>query len=278
MNTPAEAMMPEPWEVIEHRVETYDTFTLVMKPVAPTSRFQFSPGQFNMLYVLGVGEVPISISSDCQESKHIHHTIRNVGYVTDALRKLKPGSQLGLRGPYGSAWPIETAHGKDLIIMTGGIGLAPLRPVVYHVAKHRDKFDRVYLLYGSRSPDDLLYPDECQDWKDKYQIDVRITVDSASPQWLGNVGVVTRLLEQIDFDPLNSVAMLCGPEIMMRFSALELQDRGLKEKQLILSMERNMKCAIGFCGHCQYGPHFICKDGAVFNYATVKDLLKIRDF
>lgn len=248
------------------------TWTLEAEDGAP---FHFQPGQFNMVNLWGVGEVPISISGDA-ESGVLVHTTRAVGGVTRALQKCLPGDRIGIRGPFGSAWPVDAARGGDLLIVAGGIGLAPLRPVVYHALRHRAEYRRVCLLYGTRTPLDILYRDELERWEREGDIDVLVTVDRAAGGWRGHVGVVTRLLDAIAFDPATAVAVSCGPEIMMHFTALGLQKQGVGADRIWLSMERNMKCAIGHCGHCQWGPFFVCRDGPVFRLDRIQALLNIE--
>jgi NAD(P)H-flavin reductase len=182
-----------------------------------------------------------------------------------------------VRGPFGTAWPTGTLAGKDVVFVTGGIGLAPLRPSIYQIAAHRDRYGSVSILYGARTPHDLLYTDELETWRAAAGIDVQVTVDSAETGWEGRVGLVTKLIPGARFDPANTVALICGPEVMMRFTILELKERGLGDEQIYVSLERNMKCGAGLCGHCQFGPYFICKNGAVFRYDNVSDLMKIRE-
>jgi NAD(P)H-flavin reductase len=266
-------MLPSPFSVQRVRQETHDTFTLELKPANGNGQFSFKPGQFNMIYVFGIGEVPISISGDPNTVKTLIHTIRAVGAVTKAMRLLKPGQILGIRGPYGSPWPVEKAVGSDVVIIAGGIGLAPLRPAMYRLIAERQKYGRVVLLYGARTPEEILFGRELEQWRAHLDLEVYVTVDRAMGGWRGNVGFVTTLVSKAPFDPLNSVAMVCGPEVMMRFAVMELQKRGVKADKIYISMERNMKCAVGFCGHCQFGPLVVCKDGPVFSYDRVKDLL-----
>jgi NAD(P)H-flavin reductase len=272
-----EPMLPALFQIKTVRNETHDTFTIDLEPVNGTAEFPFKAGQFNMLYSFGVGEVPISISGDPTDSSVLIHTIRSVGAVTNAIRTLKRGNFLGVRGPFGSHWPMQEAIGSDIVIVAGGIGLAPLRPALYHVLSQREKYGKVVLLYGTRTPDDILYRRELERWRSRFDLDVYITVDRAPSGWRGNVGVVTTLLQKAPFDPLNAVAMVCGPEVMMRFTVQELQKRGIRVEDIYVSMERNMKCAVGFCGHCQYGPVFICKDGPIFSYDRMKGLFALRE-
>jgi len=259
-------MTPEPYCVRDVAKETPDTFTLTLNPQNGNGTSSFKPGQFSMLWVFGVGELPISISGDPAKQDQLVYTVRSVGKATHALVSQKAGSAVGVRGPFGTGWPVEAARGHDLIIVAGGIGLAPLRPVIYHVLAHRQEYDRLVLLYGARSPRDLLYRKELAAWARQRDTQVLVTVDYGGLSWRNHVGVVTTLFKFARLRPARSVAMLCGPEIMMRFVVRDLETHGLNRNQIYLSMERNMKCAVGFCGHCQYGPHFICKDGPVFPY------------
>jgi NAD(P)H-flavin reductase len=230
-----------------------------------------------MLYIFGVGEIPISISGDPARSERIVHTTRAVGTVTNAMRKLKAEDSLGLRGPFGTAWPVKAARGQDIVLVAGGIGLAPLRPVLYEILSHREAYGKIVLLYGTRSPDDILFRKELNQWRSRFDLDVHVTVDYANKDWRGNVGVVTKLIPRAPFDPANTIAMICGPEVMMRFSVVELQKRGLSAANIYVSMERNMKCAIGLCGHCQFGPLFICHDGPVFVYPKIEGWINRRE-
>lgn len=262
-------MLPTPYRIQRARRETSDTFTLDLVPEDGQERCSFAPGQFNMLYVFGVGEVPISASGDPGRVPLLQHTTRVVGSVTKGMRRLKRGDAIGIRGPFGRPWPLQEAAGRDLLVVAGGIGLAPVRPVLYHVLAQRERYRKVVLLYGTRAPEDILYRKELQRWRGKFDLEVHLTVDRASSDWRGNVGVVTRFIPRTPFDPSNAVALVCGPEVMMRFTVMELQKRGLATERIYISMERNMKCAVGFCGRCQYGPEFICKDGPVFRFDRI---------
>lgn len=269
-----EAMLPRPFRVVARVEETHDTVTLEFEP-ADGDGIRFAPGQFTMLYLFGIGEVPISIAGGEEDGRTLVHTVRSVGAVTEAIWSLGEGEQVGIRGPYGVGWPVDEAEGKDLIVAAGGIGLAPLRSVVQHVAEHRDRFGAVSLLYGTRSPTDMLYEDELRDWRTRFQVDVGVTVDRSDEGWQGNVGVVTSLLPGANFDPANTIAMVCGPEVMMKVVARELVSRGVEPADVYISLERNMKCAIGFCGHCQFGPDFVCRDGPVVAYARVMERMRV---
>lgn len=268
----ASPMLPRPFVIKKIRRETEDTFTVELDPREGRSRFYFLPGQFNMLYVYGVGEVPISISGDPAGSTLVH-TTRAVGNVTKAMARLRRGDVIGVRGPFGTAWPVADARTKDVVFVAGGIGLPPLRPALYEVLSHRESYGKVVLLYGTRTPSDILFKDELEQWRARFDLEVFITVDRASAEWRGNVGVVTTIIPKAGFDPRNTLAMIVGPEVMMRFTTLELMKRGVNPESIYLSMERNMKCGIGLCGHCQFGPVFVCKDGPVFRYPQIKDLM-----
>jgi NAD(P)H-flavin reductase len=265
---PYEPMLPQPYRVERQRRETADTFTLELSPVQGETP-AFEAGQFNMLYVFGIGEVPISISGDPSQPQLLTHTTRAVGTVTKAMQALTPGAMVGVRGPFGSHWPVSEAVGRDVVLVAGGIGLAPLRPVLYQLLAQREQYGKIVLLYGTRTPADLLYRRQLERWRARFDLEVYITVDRAVGPWRGNVGVVTRLIPRAPFAPLDTIAMICGPEVMMRFTIMELLKRGVDTERIFVSMERNMKCAIGFCGHCQFGPTFVCKDGPVFRYGRI---------
>jgi NAD(P)H-flavin reductase len=282
MDQPIRAAAPDPMRPAAFRIdkvwrETSDTFTLELTPADGSGAFPFFPGQFNMLYAFGAGEAPISISGDPASPRTLVHTIRDVGAVTGALRRLKRGEAVGVRGPFGAGWPLEEAAGNDLFIVAGGIGLAPLRPIIYHAIAQRPRFGKVVLLYGARTPGDLLYRSELEKWRSRFDMDVQVTVDNAAAGWRGDVGVVSTLIRKARFDPPNAAAMLCGPEAMMRFAVEELLGRGLAPERISLSMERNIKCGVGLCGHCQFGPYFICKDGPVVRFDRVRELFFLRE-
>lgn len=275
--TGLDPMRPAPWRVCRSRPETHDTFTLTLEPVEAGTPFAFQPGQFNMLFVPGVGEAAISMSGCAGTVGQVVHTIRAVGRVTKTLQRLQRGDALGLRGPFGTPWPIREAEGRDVLIVAGGIGLAPLRPALCHILEHRERFGRVSLLFGARSPRDILFAREIETWRGRFDVDVEVTVDRAGPEWRGAVGVVTTLIPRAQLDAESTTAFVCGPEVMMHFTQRDLARRGVPEEQVWISMERNMRCAVGFCGHCQFGPLFVCKDGPVFRYDRVASLLGIRE-
>jgi NAD(P)H-flavin reductase len=238
--------------------------------------YTFRPGQFNMLYVPGVGEVAISVSSDPAEPTRLRHTIRVVGTVTRAIARRKPGDKLGVRGPFGTAWPVERFRGQDMIVAAGGLGLAPLRPVLYHLMRHRADYGRVTVLYGARTPNDLLYANEYDAWRTA-GIAVQVTVDVGSPDWRGAIGFVTAPLASVPLDAARTAVFTCGPEVMMRFIASGALKRGVAPERVFVSMERNMNCAVGLCGHCQFGPAFVCKDGPVFSFDRLRALLFVEN-
>ena len=271
----ADAMLPTVAKVITARQELADVWTLDID-TGPDG-FAFAPGQFNMLYAFGVGEAAISISGDPAEPGQLVHTIRAVGKVSDALTRLKPCDMLGLRGPYGGGWPLAAALGTDVVIVAGGLGLAPLRPTLYRLLAERDRYGRIIILCGARGPADILYREELAQWRSRLDVEIEITVDHADTNWHGNVGVVTTLIAKSTFDPRKTVAMLCGPEIMMRYAAVDLSKAGVPAEAIYLSMERNMKCAIGRCGHCQFSSDFVCKDGPVATWARLGRLVEMRE-
>jgi NAD(P)H-flavin reductase len=270
-------MRPEPFEVRHVARETGDTFTLTLAPLPGGRVRPFLPGQFNMLYVFGVGEVPISISGDPARPELLVHTIRAVGATTRAMQALAKGDWVGVRGPFGAAWPVAQAHGRDLVLIAGGIGLAPIRPALYHVLLHRALYGRVVLLYGARTPRDMLYARELREWRSRFDLVVDVTVDRATVEWQGAVGVVTKMVQRSPFDPQNAIAFICGPEVMIRYAAQALQQRGTPDGAIFVSMERNMKCAVGVCGHCQFGSFFVCKDGPVFRYDRIQRFFGMRE-
>ncbi len=270
-------MTPASFRVARRVQETDDTWTLDLEPRNGDAVGDFAPGQFAMLYAFGVGEVPISVSGDLAAGGSLVHTIRAVGAVTAALCGSASEQDVGVRGPFGTAWPVDEAEGADVVVVAGGIGLAPLRPVVYRLLANRERYGRVAILYGGRSPEELLYRDELESWRGRLDVQVEVTVDGASPDWRGRVGVVTKLIPRADFDPAGAVAMICGPEVMMRFTAAALLERGLAKERIHVSMERSMHCAIGLCGHCQLQHLFICKDGPVFALPAIEPLLTARE-
>jgi NAD(P)H-flavin reductase len=269
-------MLPLPARVRHHRHESGDVFTLdIDLDGSPLPAFQ--PGQFNMLSVFGVGEVPISMSGDPADQVRLVHTVRAVGPVSRAIADLRAGDALGVRGPFGIGWPMAEAAERDVIVVAGGLGLAPLRPALYRLLAERGRYGKIWLYYGTRGPDDILFHQELHAWRSRFDMDVEVTVDHAPPTWHGHVGVVTTLIPRAGFDPTRTIALVCGPEIMMRFTINALRDAGLPDTSIYLSMERNMKCAIGLCGHCQFGPVFVCRDGPVLRYDRISSILAIKE-
>lgn len=269
-------MQSRPFRVLEIWREVSDTFSMKLTP-EDGGPVVFAPGQFNMLYVFGVGEIPISVSGDPAQTSVLIHTTRAVGKVSQAMNTLKAGDILGLRGPFGTCWPLDVAEGMDLVFVAGGIGLAPLRPAIYAAMNNRGRYGNIAVLYGARTPEDMLFTKEVARWKSRFDIDVHVTVDRATGNWQGRVGLVTNLIASGGFDPNNAVAYTCGPEIMMVYVAKTLRARGIPEDRIYLSMERNMKCGVGLCGHCQWGTSFVCRDGPVFRYDQIVEKLNIQE-
>lgn len=271
-------MIPQLFRITKKNWETSNVFTFSL---APDSHFIFDqilPGQFNMLYAFGVGESPISISRpyDKKLSYEITHTIRSVGDVTQALSRIELGGQVGVRGPFGTPWPLIKAQRKNILIVAGGIALAPLRPVIELLLNNLNSYQSVTIFIGARTPSEIIFIEDILRWKKK--VDVHITVDfTQEKNWVHHVGLVTTLLSLYKHDPENTMAMVCGPEIMMKLVSTELIKMKILSENIFLSMERNMKCAIGHCGHCQYGPTFICKDGPVYSYDQIENFLKVRE-
>lgn len=265
---------PSPYRVRFRRRETHDTWTLRLEPVSGEP-LRPSPGQFTMVYAFGVGEVPISFSGDPRGP--LVHTVRAVGPVTTAICAARRGSVLGVRGPFGNTWPVAAAAGRDVVIVAGGIGLPPLRPALHELLHHRADFGEVALLYGARTPDDLVFRAELARWAARDDLQLDVTVDTAESGWTGKVGVVPKLVASARFDPGAATAFIVGPEVMMRFSARALLERGVSRDQIYISMERNMQCGMGHCGHCQLGPTLICRDGPVYRYDLIEDWLEVRE-
>lgn len=270
-------MTPRPWRITDRRRETADSWTLELEPSDGGPPISYLPGQFNMIYAFGIGEVPISISGEANADGPLVHTVRDVGAVSAAICRARPGETLGVRGPYGSAWPVAAAGGRHLLIVAGGVGLAPLRPALRDALARRDELARLTLLVGGRTPADLLFRDELEELHADPRLEVAVTVDSAPGGWRGHVGVVTTLIDDLDFDPVGTTALMCGPEVMMRFAAEALTGRGVSVADLYVSMERNMKCAITHCGRCQFGPTFVCREGAVMRYADIETIFNTRE-
>ena len=277
MRNKLEPMLPTPYRVVARQVETHDSVTLGLKPVAEQLP-QFQPGQFTMLYAHGIGEIPVSISGQPYTGDGwLTQTIRAVGAVSRALHDARLGAIVGVRGPFGTTWSLESAQGHDLLIAAGGIGLAPLRPVVLGALAHRQWYGRIMVVAGARGPEEFLFRAELAAWAARDDLDVTLTVDQPAQNWTGRVGFVTEPLAGLHLDPCRTIAFLCGPEPMMRICAHVLLRHGLPAEQIRLSLERNMQCGIGLCGHCQLGPLLVCRDGPIVDYATAADLLTVRE-
>jgi NAD(P)H-flavin reductase len=272
---PRGPMVPSAFELIAKRQDTADTWTLELEPRSGEP-LEFGPGQFTMLSAGGAGEVPISISGDPDRPERLVHTVRAVGLATQAICDATLGQRLSVRGPFGVPWPVEEVEGADVVIAAGGIGLPPLRPAILRMLARRERYGRLVLLYGGRTPDQLLFTNELAAWSER-GLEVLVTVDSASPAWLGHVGVVTRLIQRAHLKAGSAVAMSCGPEVMLRFTVAALAERGVPAAQMYVSMERNMQCGIGHCGHCQLGPTLVCRDGPVYRWSDVERWLAIRE-
>ena len=258
--------------------EGITTFWLKFTDPEVQARYHFEPGQFNMFYIPGYGEAAISMSTDAETADgSVVHTIRHVGNVTKAAARLKEGDVVGLRGPFGTAWPLKDIEGMDVLISCGGLGLPPLRGALYTIMRNREKYGKVTLLYGARTPKDLMYPSEYETWK-KANIDVQVTVDRGDESWNGRVGVVPMWFYNLRVDSRNTAVLTCGPEIMMRFVIYEALARRIPGERIYISLERNMKCGQGSCGHCQIGPYFICKDGAVFQYSALEKFFNVEEY
>ncbi len=267
------AWLPKPWKVIGKTIENDNTVSLSLTP-CNSHKLDIKAGQFHMLYSFGIGEIPISFSQIASSS--VSHTIRNVGAVSKSLASKKIGDVVGVRGPFGSYWPLEEAFGKDLLIIAGGLGIAPLKPVIEDCIKHRGKFERVSLIYGARDPDQLIFKD-LYDRCIKAQIETTFTVDAAQGKWPFDIGFVTEYIRESVTNPQKTRAFICGPEIMMRFCLQKLISLDIEAQHVFLSMERSMKCALGYCGHCQLGPHFVCKDGPVFKASYLETLIQVKE-
>jgi NAD(P)H-flavin reductase len=228
-----------------------------------------------MVYAFGVGEVPISVSGATGRPEPVILTVRAVGAVTEAICGRRLGTVLGLRGPFGTSWPVEAAAGGDVVVVAGGIGLAPLRPVVLHALERRGEYGEIVVLYGARTPTDLLYRGQLDSWREAAT--VAVTVDAAAAGWHGNVGVVPKLIPRAVFDPARATAFVVGPEIMMRFTVEARLGRGLPPERIFVSLERNMRCGLGHCGHCQLGPTLVCRDGPVYSHAVARPWLEVRE-
>lgn len=262
---------------IEKEAPGVNTYWLQFIDPKVQETFSFQPGQFNLLTIPGYGEAAISISSHPKNKETIGHTIRLTGNVTNAIDRLGVGGTLGLRGPFGSCWPLDDLKGRDIYIAAGGIGLPPLRPAIYQIMENRSDYGKVVLIYGARTPEDLQFTKEFNDWE-KADIELMVCVDSCDDTWTGLVGVVPMLFYSLRIDPKKGALLTCGPEIMIHFAAYEAIARRVPRDRIFVSLEKNMKCGFGSCGHCQLGPYFVCKDGPVFSYEKIGPYLEVEDF
>ena len=255
---------------------TIVTLRLRLRDRGEHHAYQFEPGQFNMVYLYGVGEIPISIVSDPLDEAMLDHTIRSVGRITRGIHQLKVGDRVGLRGPFGRGWPLQEAEGKDVLIVTGGLGCAPVVSVINYILRRREDFNRLIIVQGVKHADDLIWRQRYEQWMQQAGVEVHIAADVADKHWPWHVGRVTELCDNINIDVDNTIAMMCGPEPMILASVDCLVGHGLDESAIWLSMERNMQCGVGLCGHCQLGDKFLCQQGPVFNYCEIKHLLAVK--
>lgn len=272
--------LPFEAQIVERLQESPTIFTLRLRIVDAQQRsaYRFEAGQFNMVYLYGVGEVPISIVSDPRDPEMLDHTIRAVGRVTRGLAALKAGDGVGLRGPYGRGWPLQQALGRDVVLATGGLGCAPVVSVINFILQRRDQFGRLVIMQGVKHSDDLIWRKQYEVWEKLPDTQVLLAADQADKHWVWRVGRPTELVSQAQFDRARHIVMMCGPEVMMRLMAEALLAHDASEDWIWLSMERNMQCAVGHCGHCQRAERFVCKDGPVFRYTEMKDLLAVKGF
>ncbi len=267
--------------VIDRRVqESPGIFSLRLQYVDTNVQdiFEFQPGQFNMLSLFGVGEVPISIVSDPDDSHFFDHTIRVAGRVTEAMSRLQPGDRVGIRGPFGRGWPMVQAEGQDVVVVTGGLGCAPLVSVIRYLLRRRDRFGDIHIMQGVKHEDDLIWRRQYETWSREHGVNVQLAADMPGKEWPWQQGLVTELISTLDLNLEKTISMLCGPELMMLAAIAQLRDLKLDDQRIWLSMERNMQCGFGQCGHCQVGPKFVCKDGPVFCYSEVADFLGAKGF
>ncbi len=263
--------LPEIAEVVSTQQLTAMEKYIELKLKKPGD-FDFSPGQFIQISIFGIGEAPISISSSPFNKNRIGICVRKAGDVTSAIHKLEEGSYLGIRGPLGNGFPIGKMKGKDLLFIAGGLGLAPLRSLINYVLEKRDDFAKITILYGAKSPGEMLFTEELELWKTREDIELDITVDKPKDGWSGKSGVITRLIPPLKLESSNTYALVVGPPVMYKYVLLELQSKQIPEDHIIMSLERRMKCGIGKCGHCQINGVYVCLEGPEFSYHTLKFL------
>lgn len=275
--SPTSAMAPVPHRVRSRVVENFESTTIRLEPIAQRLAPP-APGQFMMLYAFGIGEIAMSVSgvpSDADDT--LGHTIRSVGAVSRALHNADVGTIVGVRGPFGTDWDLGSCAGRDLVVVAGGCGLAPVRPVILQVLAERSRYGRLILVAGARTPQHHLFAGEAAGWAQNSALEADLTVDTTGPDWSGRVGLVTEPLRGLTLNPQNTTAMICGPEPMMRFAAAALLDKGMAAGDIRVSLERNMQCGIGWCGHCQLGPLLLCRDGPVVGYDVAEPLLRVKE-
>lgn len=267
--------------IIDQRIQespTIFTLRLQFEDASAQEAFEFLPGQFNMVTLFGAGEIPISIVNDPVDSHYFEHTIRVVGRVTEAMSKLQPGDRVGIRGPFGRGWPIDDAKGRDVLLVTGGLGCAPLVSVIRYLMKRREQFGHIHILQGVKHSNDLIWREQYDLWASEPDVNVLLAADVTTREWRGQQGMVTELIGQIKLRQGRTIVMLCGPELMMLAAIANLRSLGIPDHQIWFSMERNMQCGIGQCGHCQIGPKFVCRDGPVFCYSELADFIGAKGF
>lgn len=274
----ADLYLPHPARIIERTQESRTIFTLKTEFIEKNSHMSFYPGQFNMIYLYGVGEVAISIASDPADNTHLKHTIRAVGRVTKALQNLQEGDEIGIRGPYGHGWPLIETEGKDILVITGGLGCAPTVSVINYILARRKNYGNLTILQGVKHSEDFIFRKQYALWQQAPNTVVHIAADQVGPHWPWGVGYVTDMIKSLTLNPTNTIAMMCGPEMMMHAAINALVKKEIPEEAIYLSMERNMECGVGHCGHCQYGGLFICKDGPIFAYPQIKALFFEKGF
>jgi NAD(P)H-flavin reductase len=272
--------VPHEAEILERIQESPGLFTLRLKFTDPIiqDQFQFEPGQFNMLYLYGVGEVAISIVSDPKDPCILDHTIRSVGRVTHGIANMKAGDRIGVRGPYGRGWPMQAAEQRDVVVVTGGLGCAPVVSVINYIARRRERYGHLNIVQGVKHSNDFIWRERFDEWRELPDTTVLLAADQGSALWPWHIGRVTDLFDNLTFDPEQVNVMMCGPEGMMHVVIKHMLEAGVGPCRLWLSMERNMQCAVGHCGHCQYGSKFVCKDGPVFCYEQVAELFDAKGF
>lgn len=273
---PPDPMLPRQFRITKVKTEVPGVFTWHLTPL-DGGGFAYKAGQFNMLYVFGVGEVPISISGDPRDSSKLIHTIRVAGSVTKVMAKMKAGEVVGVRGPFGRPWPIEAAYGSDVIFVTGTIGLAPLRPLIHEVLHQREQFGKVVICYGSRGTGDILYEDDLHHWRGRFDVNVHVTVHSAPAGYRGRVGSVAAAVRVARITGDSTTAFVCRSESMTKPAVDALHERGVTSDRIWVTLERNMRCGVGLCGHCQFGPTFMCKDGPVYRFDEIEPLFSVRE-